>query len=205
VLSKRPVENKLNMFIWEELRIHALLFSWRACFGIIFPRYTAVISYATLIMADLATYKFGTPNISTVRGQNNKVGSRNLTKELTTAFFSISQFGATVITMGVFQNKPSVILMFSTLPPIQTSAFGMTLIRKNIINKKTWSILYIVQLLFVYILWYCEYKNVNVIFYSSLLYILRRIGISKYLIWGFALGMHYYIYNKFDLTMNKLE
>ena len=196
VLQKRPIENKLNMFIWEELRIHALLFSWRACYGIIYPNYTEIISYTTLILADLTTYKFGTPDISTVRGQNNKVGSRNLTKELATAFFSISQFGATIITMGVFQNKPNMILMFSTLPPIQTSAFGMTLIRKNIINKNMWSLLYIVQLLFVYVLWYCEYKNINILFYSSILYALRRAGISKYLLWSFVLGIHYTFYVK---------
>jgi hypothetical protein len=183
------------MFIWEELRIHALLFSWRACFGIIFPNYSEIISYITLILADLTTYKFGTTNISTVRGQINKVGTRNFVKEVSSAFFSISQFGATIITMGIFQNRPNIILIFSTIPPIQTSAFGMTLIRKNIINKQTWSLLYIVQLLFVYILWYCEYKNINIFFYSTILYILRRLGVSKYLLWCFAIGGHHFLQN----------
>ena len=36
VLEKRPVESRLSMFIWNELRLHSLIFAWRACFCILF-------------------------------------------------------------------------------------------------------------------------------------------------------------------------
>jgi hypothetical protein len=191
VLSKRPVENKMSMFIWEELRIHSLIFAWRACFVILFMKYAKIITFVSMILADLVSYKYGTNGISTVRGQHDKVGKRNLIKELLGAFFSISQFGGTIITSGVIQTFPSKILVFSTLPPIQTSSFGMTLIRKNIINYKIWTIIYSIELLITYCIWYMEYKNLNIFFLSLFLYFLRRIGISKYIIWLFVFLLDY--------------
>jgi hypothetical protein len=178
VLIKRPVESKLNMFIWEELRIHSLLFAWRSCFSILFENYSSIICFATLIAADVTTHYHGNKDISTVRGQHSKVGKRSLVKEITGAFFSISQFGATFICLN-----SSPILIFSTLPPIQTSAFGMTLIRKNLINKTIWSLVYSGELLMTYYIWYIEYKNLNIFYIAALLYIMRRIGFSKYTIW----------------------
>jgi hypothetical protein len=183
VLNKRPIENKMSMFIWEELRMHSFIFAWRACLVIIFIKYAKIITFCSMIIADLVSYKYGTNGISTVRGQHDKVGKRNLTKELLGAFFSISQFGATIITAGIIQDQPSKILIFSTLPPIQTSSFGMTLIRKNIINYKIWSIVYSIELLLTYIIWYIEYKNLNIFFISLFLYFFRRVGVSKYIIW----------------------
>ena len=100
VLIKRPVESKLNMFIWEELRIHSLLFAWRSCFSILFENYSSIICFATLIAADVTTHYHGNKDISTVRGQHSKVGKRSLVKEITGAFFSISQFGATFICLN---------------------------------------------------------------------------------------------------------
>jgi hypothetical protein len=40
VLPRRPIESKGSMFIWNELRIHAMLFAWRACFTILFLDYS---------------------------------------------------------------------------------------------------------------------------------------------------------------------
>jgi len=142
VLAKRPTESTLNMFIWEELRIHSLLFAWRACFSILYPTWAPVICLLTIISADVATHYRGNSEVSTVRGQHSKVGKRSIVKEITGAFFSISQMGATYICLL----GDSPILIFSTLPPIQTSAFGMTLIRKNLINKTIWSVVYSAEL-----------------------------------------------------------
>ena len=195
VLQYRPTESIRSMFIWNELRIHAMLFALRACFAILFLEYSKtinkhiiifIISLLTMIGADITTYYYGTEGISTVRGQQSKVGYRSIYKELSGAFFSISQFGATVITMGLFQHSPSQILIFSTLPPIQTSAFGMTLIRKNIINKNAWGVVYTLELLMTYFIWYKEYKNINIFFISLIMYLFRRYGASKYIIWIFS-------------------
>jgi hypothetical protein len=186
VLSKRPTQVKGNMFIWEELRIHSLLFALRPCLGIIFPDYSYFFSYLTLILADVTTYYHGTNGISTVRGNHENINKRSMYKELIGSFFSVSQIGASIICFGIFQNKINPILLFATLPPIQTSAFGMTLIRKNIINKEIWSVVYSLELLLVYIIWYFEYNNINILFYSLMLYFIRRNGISKYIIWSLS-------------------
>jgi hypothetical protein len=199
VLSKRPIENKMSMFIWEELRIHSLIFAWRACFVILFIEYAIIITFASMILADLVSYKYGTIGVSTVRGQHDKVGKRSFIKELAGSFFSISQFGATIITSGLIQSVPSKILIFSTLPPIQTSSFGMTLIRKNIINHKIWTIVYSIELLITYCIWYMEYKNLNILFLSIFLYFLRRIGISKYIIWSLIFIIDKRIINIFSI------
>jgi hypothetical protein len=193
VLAKRPTESMLNMFIWEELRIHSLLFAWRACFSILYPTWAPVICLFTMGAADIATNYHGNSEVSTVRGQHSKVGKRSLIKELTGAFFSISQMGATFICLL----GDSPILIFSTLPPIQTSAFGMTLIRKNLINKTIWSVVYSAELLMTYYIWYREYRDFSIFYIPSLLYLLRRCGISKYLIWP-SLYLIIYIIFLFD-------
>jgi len=190
VLKKRPVETRLNMFIWEELRVHSLLFAWRSCFTILFPEYCVAICFLTMISADVASHYLGNSTVSTVRGQHSKVGKRTVLKEISGAFFSMSQFGATFICVMNY----SPIIIFSTLPPIQTSAFGMTLIRKNLINKTTWSILYSLQLLMTYYLWYKEYRNFNIFFISALLYFIRRNGCSKYILWGTVVSLNYIAY-----------
>lgn len=185
VLDKRPVESRLTMFIWKEQRLHSLIFAWRACFAILFINYCYFFTFLAMICADITTFFYGTVGVSSIRGQHYKVGKRNMIKEFFTAFFSISQFGAIMITLGIFQNKPSKILIFSTLPPIQTSSFGMTLIRKNLITKSTWTILYSLELLFTYLIWYKENNNIYVVPLSILIYFIRRYGISKYIIWSY--------------------
>ena len=198
VLPHRQIGSRANMYIWEELRSHATLFGLRACLVILFPAFGFWISLGTMVLADVATTVQGRPGLSTVRGAQERVGNRSWKKELAAAFFSTSQLGATLITSGLFQqeeivrmhnNDPSgggggyAMLVFATLPPIQTSAFGMTLIRKNLIDQKTWSAVYVIELLFVYYVWYMVYANMNVLGIASVMYILRRAGVSKYTIW----------------------
>ena len=194
VLTYRPIQNKMNMFIWNELRLHATIFSFRSCFVIIFPEYAIPIIVTTLVAADIATHFYGTPGVSTVRGNIERHGKRSLIKELSAAFFSNSQIGATIICGGLLQTRLSPVLVFLTLPAIQTSAFGMTLLRKNLITKNIWTIVYTFELLLVYIYWYSEYGNVNILFYSLPFYLLRRQNISKYVLWAGYIMVHYCFY-----------
>jgi len=60
VLTYRPTQNKMNMFIWNELRLHATIFSFRSCLVIIFPEYAIPIIVTTLVAADIATHFYGT-------------------------------------------------------------------------------------------------------------------------------------------------
>jgi hypothetical protein len=104
----------------------------------------------------------------------------------------MSQMGATVIVSGMFQPHASSMLVFCTLPPIQTSAFGMTLIRKNLISQATWTMIYSIELLMVYLIWYLEYGNFNIVSIAFVTYMARRMGVSKYVIWLslFAINHH---------------
>jgi len=203
VLQKRPVteENKIiskmSMFIWEELRIHSLVFGSRSCLIILFPEHAYYILIGTMLIADIASYTFGIPNVTTVRGNNN-VKKNSLIKKIYACFFSTSQMGATILCGGFFQKGfiPNPILVFSTLPAIQTSAFGMTLMRKNIIDKNTWQIAYSIELTLVYIIWYMEYGNFNIVLYSLFAYLLRTNGLNKYVLWGLYMLLHNYTYNR---------
>ena len=197
VLAKRPVTednkiiSKMSMFIWEELRIHSLIFGLRSAFIVIFPNLSIPIVFGTLIFADLATQIYGIPNITTVRGNTN-MEKKSIIKKLYSMFFSTSQMGATIICAGFFQENISPVLVFCTLPAIQTSAFGMTLLRKNIISKEFWQIVYSLELILVYFVWYCEYKNLNVLGYSLIAYLLRSNELNKYILWSLFFLTHYY-------------
>lgn len=197
VLDKRPVSDgnkivkKMAMFIWEELRIHSMLFGCRSAFIILFPKFRFVIVILTMYLADLTTEKYGNANVTTVRGNHELVKSD--IKQMYADFFSGSQMGATIICAGFFQHNPSDALVFATLPPIQTSAFGMTLMRKDLISKTTWQIVYSLELALVYILWYIEYKNLYIFIYSFIALLLRKNGTNKYLLWTlFFIANNYY-------------
>ena len=188
VLPKRAVTEdnkivkKMAMFIWEELRLHSFTFGTRSCLIILFPEYSFPIVIGTMILADLATEYFGNPKVSTVRGNLN-IEKKSFSKQVYSSFFSTSQLGATIICGGFFQKQINPYLVFATLPAIQTSAFGMTLLRKNIINKEIWQVVYSIELVLVYIIWYTEYKNLWVLFYSMIAFLLRKQKINKYVLW----------------------
>ena len=171
----------MAMFIWEELRAHSMIFAYRSLFIILSPSYRVLFTLITMIFADLITDNFGDRTFSTVRGDHNRISS-SIYKHISSNFFSMSQMGATIICGGFFQNKWSPILIFSTLPPIQTSAFGMTLIRKGIINKLVWQYVYAFELLFVYFIWYIEMQNLYIIPLSAIFLLMRKMNISKYYI-----------------------
>ena len=189
VLSKRPVGHRMNMFIWNELRLHAILFSLRSIFILLYPEWCRIIVFATMIGADLATYTYGTTGISTVRGKHENIKRRNWKKTLSGAFFSSSQLAATVLCLGLFQDQISPVLVFYTLPAIQTSAFGMTLIRKNIVSTQFWSIAYSLELILVYLLWFVEYGNLHLLGIGIMLYLFRRVCYSKYLLWMVCIAL----------------
>lgn len=183
VLSKRPKHKKMNMFIWNELRIHSFIFASRAILIILDESYAKFIVILAMIAADVTTYIYGTQNVSTVRGYSANVHKRSFSQNTIAAFFCSSQLGATLICSGCFQHTFSKELVFLTLPPIQTSAFGMTLLRKNIISKKTWSIIYSIELILVYLAWFKIYNNINLLWYSILLYFTRKYIFNNYMLW----------------------
>ena len=196
VLEKHPGDLHMSMISWKELRLHSLIFAYRACLCILFIDYAYIFTILTMVCADIATYYYGTLGVSNVRGRHEKFGNSGFIKELSTIFFSTSQMSATIITFGLIQNKPSEILIFSTLMPTQTYMFGLNIIQKNIISKKTWKIIYSLGLLFTYFIWYKEYNNLYIVSLSIFIYLLRCIGISKYIIWYYVLFCNNLLYIK---------
>ena len=192
VLEKHPGDSHMSMFIWKELRLHSLIFAYRACLCILFIDYAYIFTILTMVCADIATYYYGTLGVSNVRGRHEKFGNNGFIKELSTIFFSTSQIGATIITFGLIQDKPSEILIFSTLIPIQTYVFSLSLSS----SKKTWEIIYSLELLFTYCIWYKEYNNLYIVSLSIFIYLLRCIGISKYIIWYYVLFCNNLLYIK---------
>lgn len=198
VLKQRINNRVMAMFIWQELRAHSMIFSFRALFTILFPEFRIPIMFSTMILADIVTNELGNSKFSTVRGDHNRKTS-SLYKKLASNFFSISQMGATIICGGFFQNKWSPMLIFSTLPPIQTSAFGMTLIRKGIINKSIWQYVYTIELLYVYLIWYLETNNLYIIPLSVICFNLRTMNISKYQIFAILFIVNHLYNTLFDI------
>lgn len=202
VLAKRETETeKMKMFIWEELRLHSFVFALRAILVIWFQEFSYFIVLSTMLVADNITFSCGTQNVTTVRGVHTR-NSNSLAKKLTGQFFSISQIGATIICSGMFQCKFSSALAFSTLPPIQTSAFGMTLLRKNIITKQMWQIIYTGQLLWVYVMWYLETGNLWIFPLSISGLMMRKTAISKYMMFCYFGLLHWTIYITFEVLNN---
>lgn len=174
VLETRIVsQNVTSMFIYEELRLHSMIFAFRGLFCILMQPLSPMFIFISMLCGDGATYIFG-------NGKSRV--SKKWYKNAAAAFFSLNQIGATFICGGFFQYKYSMVLAFSTLLPIQTHAFGMTLIRKNIINKQIWQIIYTIELLFTHYFWYYETGNNMILPMSLFLYILTRFGMSKYTI-----------------------
>ena len=200
VLKERSKNKIMAMFIWEELRAHSMIFAYRALFILLQPNYRVMFTFLTMVFADLATDNFGDRQFSTVRGDHNK-RSLSYYKYFASNFFSMSQMGATIICAGFFQNKWSPILVFSTLPPIQTSAFGMTLIRKGIIDKKVWQYVYAIELLFVYLIWYMEMQNLYIVPLSAIFLFMRKMNMSKYHI----LAIFFIMNEIVNITKNIIE
>ena len=190
VLERRPVSQegkavgKMSMFIWKELRLHSLSFGARSVLVVMYPTLGFIFVVINFFVADIATRCYGTPGVTTVRGNNDlTTNRRSFQKYAYSMFFSTSQLGATIICAGFLQEKINPILAFSTLPAIQTSVFGMTLMRKDIISKSTWRIVYSLELLLVYAVWYREYSNFRILLYSAIAYLLRVLGFNKYAMW----------------------
>lgn len=144
VISKRMLSKPL--IIWNEYRLHAIVFSLRCVsvyvFGMLVPmnKYIHLLQYATVmshhIIVDEITRRYGVPDETTVRAQNK---SRPLTKAVLRGY-SFYQFLA--LGSHLLPNERTGDMGFNTLIAIQSSAFLMTLCRKRIIKGKTHGYIY---------------------------------------------------------------
>ena len=56
VLHNRMLTEKLAMFIWEELRLHSMIFAYRSCFSILLPSYRVFFVFLTMAMGGYFLY-----------------------------------------------------------------------------------------------------------------------------------------------------
>lgn len=194
VIARRIVNRP--MIIWEEYRLHAIVFSTRCVSvylygyfrpfqGTDFERYALVVLVLLHhVMADKITEWYGSKNgVTTVRVHDKH--RRDITAVL--RFYAFYQFAA--LASHVVPNARLADLGFNTFIAIQSSAFLMTLYRKSIISEVSHAFWYSVCLI---ISLYHIFSDCGSPFFFAKLsaaYLLRtEMKLNKYVLWaGFAL------------------
>ena len=195
VLSHRLI--KRPMIIWEEYRLHAIVFSVRcmsvylfACLnpfeGTMLERIALpALVLAHHVMADKVTEWYGAKDgTTTVRVKDNqgKVTAAIL------RFYAFYQFSA--LASYLQPNARLADLGFNALIAIQSSAFLMTLYRKGLISDKTHGLFYTGCL--VVSMFHIFQNNFNILFLGKIAccFVLRtKFRLNKYVMWtGFVLA-----------------
>jgi hypothetical protein len=145
-----------------------------------------VVAYFVLIihlLVDLITKMYGTKGITAVRINGNSKRFKHMR-----LFFSFYQFLAIAAHLS---NKSLIDAGFNTLIAIQSSAFLMTLKRKNLINWVTYAIGYGISLV---LSMYCFYLQHDFVFFTIvgiIFYIRIKFNFNKYILWT-IFTMFYY-------------
>jgi small basic protein len=179
VIKHRMLKNPL--IIYKEYQLHAILFTTRATLPYLLYKMDAMYYYTHGILlchmfVDVVTLNYGTPGVTAVRvrGNTKRVEIRALRY-----FFSFYQVVALASLLG---GKDSVAMGFNTLGAIQSSAFLMTLRRKNIVGWTTYAFWYSVALLASYAYIYHIY-GWRIYIAALLVFGGRILKINKYLLW----------------------
>jgi cytochrome b involved in lipid metabolism len=195
VLERRIVEKPL--IIYEEYRLHAILFTGRAVLVSIFGMYInhfvqdvmtqrvllPVIILTIHLVVDYVTSRYGTKGVTAVRVTND--GELKALK----LFYSYYQFAA--LGSHLIVNNHLCDLGFNTLIAIQSSAFLMTLRRKSLIRWQWHAVWYSFALALSY--YYMWLANGSTFFvYVGLAFALRtQFNANKYALWlGYVLTIY---------------
>jgi len=163
---------KKPLIVYEEYRLHAIVFTSRCFFVYAFRHPFFVLIHH--LAADYITLKHGKEGDTAVRSIAVRAGAHNKLSKL----FSLYQFLA--IGSHLF-GPPS--MAFNTLIAIQSSVFLMTLYKKKIIRGKTHLIVYSLCLLLstYHMLLAMELKHLIL---SSIAFLIRiNIPNNKYILW----------------------
>jgi hypothetical protein len=187
--------------IYKEYRFHTVAFSLRsvACSLVFYygldVLYNILIINITMILADLATNKYGS-NTKTMREIPYGKEISEDDKKKITYMTSCQQFAATMFMVCNINSA------FSPLLAIQMAAFLKTLVRKAIITELDWHRVYVISL-WVNIFVYQSFSNFSdslfIIFGINAFDFLRiKKGCNKYLAWNSIFGLLYLIKNYTD-------
>lgn len=185
VLEKRLLKNPL--IIYEEYRLHAILFSLRCVIvgmvgllGSYFEPYQQIVLWLGMcgihLAVDNVTEKYGTPGVTAVRA--NDPNNLKYVK-LFYAYYQILAIGSHLTI-----NPRLADLGFNTLIAIQSSAFMMTLKRKNIVRWTSYIFWYGLALL-LSIVYIAKAKGFHFLALMLIPFIGRtQLGINKYIVWS---------------------
>jgi len=190
VLKHRIIENPL--IIYEEYRLHAIVFTFRGIFvslvGLyidIIPRKYQLITLnigITLIhlLVDYITHLYGLPGVTAVRITESKRAEDKLVADAR-YIYSFYQFAALGSHISLDSNLAD--LGFNGHIAIQSSAFLMTLKRKNLIEWYSHAFWYtfalVLSLYYMYLV-----KGAEFFLYIFVVFIARTcFNANKYLLW----------------------
>jgi hypothetical protein len=199
VLDKRIVERPL--IIYEEYRLHAIVFTTRAVGISLFGIYTTELDENTRrwalggmlvslhLLVDWITRKYGTVGVTAVR--NNNDGDYKYIR-LFYSFYQICALGSHIIV-----DKNLCDLGYNALVAIQSSTFLMTLKRKSIIRWKSHMFWYSFALLLSYsVIW--RTKGWQFFIQMAVVFFFRvNFNMNKYLLWTAYAAT---VYTNFELT-----
>jgi len=201
VLDRRIVEHPL--IIYEEYRLHAILFTSTAIsvslFGLYADQYIEQqyqkfaligIIFALRGLVDFVTYVYGTKGVTAVR--NNNDGEYKYVR-LFYSFYQICALGS-FITVNPNLNN----LGFNTLIAIQSSTFLMTLKRKSLIRWKSHMFWYSFSLVLSY---YVMYLSKEPTFFLQMLVVFFfrvKFNMNKYLLWSSYATVYYLAQNLYE-------
>ena len=133
---------KWPTMIWEEYRLHAVVFSFRAlvvaCLGGV-PRVLGIA--AVHLAADEVTRRHGESGSTTVRGRHDRTPSRRLW--WLTRSYAVYQYLALASHL-VATDDASMDLGYNAFVAVQSSAFCMTLHRKGLITWRGHAVVYLI-------------------------------------------------------------
>ena len=187
-VPRRRIPDK-PMIIYEEYRLHAIIFSSR-CF-IVFsisvsfpdrPWYIMPLIVAFHhIIADKITSKYGTPGNTAVRSTAERLNTNSFYRHVS-KLYSLYQFLA--IASHIVYNKYTPDLAYNTYIAIQSSAFMMTLYRKKIVTGKGHLLVYLFCL-FVSTYHIIRLLDYYIILLTIVTFMIRiNTRLNKYFLWS---------------------
>ena len=186
-VPKKRINDK-PMIIYEEYRLHAIVFTIRCLsvfiIAILFPNAPWYVLPTVVALhhyqADRITNKYGTPGNTAVRSTLKKLEMNVYYKHLS-KFYSAYQFLA--IASHVFINDRLADLAFNALIAIQSSAFMMTLYKKKIVTGKGHILIYFTCLIIstFHIIRLVNYRIINLALFNFIVRITSPD--SKYILW----------------------
>ena len=189
VMPKRLAKKPLIMY--KEYQLHAIMFTLRSVIIYVLGLYSTKSFqwYACFVVhqiVDYITRVHGTPGNTAVRSRGN---SRNLFKQTFRKFFSFYQIMA--LGSQLLAHEKMSDFGFNTIIAIQSSAFLMTCARKQIISWPTYIAGYSFALVvsYTYIL---QYYGFDFVFTCVMVFLMRMMGISKYICWTCFILVHQY-------------